>query len=209
MVTTALIRTLRDQTGAGIMDCKQALEGTGGDLEKAAEALRAKGLAGVAKRVGRETNEGVIEAYVHTGGRVGSIVELGCESDFVARTDEFKQMAHDIAMQVAAMSPVYLSSEDIEEGDQRPAAQVALLSQPFIKNGSSSVGELVQELAARMGENVRVIRFQRLAVGRIASRIHGRVAPTPTLPRRERELVSPGVAQNERRVSQGLVRVGH
>lgn len=165
MVTTALIRTLRDQTGAGIMDCKVALEGTGGDLDKAAEALRAKGLAGVAKRVDRATNEGVIEAYIHTGGRVGAIVELGCESDFVARTDEFRQMAHDLAMQVAAMSPAYLGQEDIEEGDERPAAQVALLSQPFIKNGSSSVGELVQELAARMGENVRVIRFQRLAVG--------------------------------------------
>ena len=165
MVTTSLIRTLRDQTGAGIMDCKQALEGSNGDLEKAAEALREKGLAGVAKRVGRATNEGVIEAYVHTGGRVGSIVELGCESDFVARTDEFQQMAHDLAMQVAAMSPIYLSEEDIEEGDERPAAQVALLSQPFIKNSSSSVGELVQELAAKMGENVRVVRFNRLAVG--------------------------------------------
>ena len=165
MVTTALIRTLRDQTGAGIMDCKQALEGSNGDLEKAAEALRAKGLAGVAKRVGRATNEGVIEAYIHTGGRVGSIVELGCESDFVARTDEFREMAHDLAMQVAAMSPVYLSEEDMEEGEERPAAQVALLSQPFIKNSSSSVGELVKELAARMGENVQVIRFQRLAVG--------------------------------------------
>ena len=165
MVTTALIRTLRDQTGAGIMDCKQALEGTGGDLDKAVEALRAKGFAGVAKRVGRATNEGVIEAYIHTGGRVGAIVELGCESDFVARTDEFKLMAHDIAMQVAAMGPVYLDREDMEEGDERPAAQVALLVQPFIKNGSSSVGEMVQELAARMGENVRVIRFQHLAVG--------------------------------------------
>ena len=165
MVTTALIRTLRDQTGAGIMDCKQALEGTNGDLDKAAEALRAKGLSGAAKRVGRETNEGVVEAYVHTGGRVGSIVELGCESDFVARTDEFRQMAHDLAMQVAAMAPVYLSQEDIEEGEERPAAQVALLAQPFIKNGSSSVGEMVQELAAKMGENVRVVRFQRLAVG--------------------------------------------
>ena len=165
MVTTALIRTLRDQTGAGIMDCKQALEGTNGDLDKAAEALRAKGLAGAAKRLGRETNEGVVEAYVHTGGRVGSIVELGCESDFVARTDEFRQMAHDLAMQVAAMAPVYLSQEDIEEGEERPAAQVALLAQPFIKNGSSSVGEMVQELAAKMGENVRVVRFQRLAVG--------------------------------------------
>ena len=165
MVTTALIRTLRDQTGAGIMDCKQALEGTNGDLDKAAEALRDKGLAGAAKRVGRATNEGVVEAYVHTGGRVGSIVELGCESDFVARTDEFREMAHDLAMQVAAMAPIYLSEEDLEEGEERPAAQVALLSQPFIKNSSSSVGELVQELAAKMGENVRVVRFQRLAVG--------------------------------------------
>ena len=165
MVTAAQIRTLRDQTGAGIMDCKQALESVDGNLDKAAEVLRAKGLADTAKRVGRATNEGVIEAYIHTGGRVGSIVELGCESDFVARTEEFQQMAHDLAMQVAAMSPVYLSADDIEEGEERPAAQVALLSQPFIKNGSSSVGELVRELAAKMGENVRVIRFQRFAVG--------------------------------------------
>ena len=164
-VSTELIRTLRDQTGAGIMDCKQALEDTDGNLERAVEALRAKGLADTAKRVGRATNEGVIEAYIHTGGRVGSIVELGCESDFVARMDEFKQMAHDIAMQVAAMAPVYLEQEDIEEGDERPAAQVALLAQPFIKNSSSSVGELVRELAAKTGENVKVIRFQRLAVG--------------------------------------------
>lgn len=164
-VSTELIRTLRDQTGAGIMDCKQALESTDGNLDKAAEVLRTKGLSDTAKRVGRATNEGVIESYIHTGGRVGAIVELGCESDFVARTDEFKQMAHDIAMQVAAMSPVYVDQGDIEEGEERPAAQVALLSQPFIKNSSSSVGELVTELAAKMGENVRVIRFQRLAVG--------------------------------------------
>ncbi len=165
MVTTALIRTLRDQTGAGIMDCKQALEGAGGDLDKAVESLRAKGFADTAKRVGRATNEGVIEAYIHTGGRVGAIVELGCESDFVARTDEFRQMAHDLAMQVAAMAPVYLDRDDIEEGDDRPPAQVTLLAQPFIKGSSSSVGESVRELAAKMGENVRVIRFQRLAVG--------------------------------------------
>ena len=92
-------------------------------------------------------------------------MELGCESDFVARTDEFREMAHDLAMQVAAMAPIYLSEEDMEEGEERPAAQVALLSQPFIKNSSSSVSELVQELAAKMGENVRVVRFQRLAVG--------------------------------------------
>jgi elongation factor Ts len=146
------------------MDCKQALEGTGGDLDKAAEVLRTKGLADTAKRVGRATNEGIIEAYVHTGGRVGAIVELGCESDFVARTDEFRQMAHDLAMQVAAMAPVYLDREGIDEGDERPPAQVALLAQPFIKNSSSSVGELVTELAAKMGENVRVIRFTRMAL---------------------------------------------
>ncbi|CAI8004287.1 Elongation factor Ts [Geodia barretti] len=147
------------------MDCKLALEGTDGNLDKAAEALRAKGLADTAKRVGRATNEGVIESYIHTGGRVGAIVELGCESDFVARMDEFRALAHDIAMQVAAMAPVYLDKEDIEEGDERPAAQVTLLAQPFIKNSSSSVGELVRELAAKTGENVKVIRFQRLAVG--------------------------------------------
>ena len=165
MVTAAQIRVLRDQTGAGIMDCKEALEGTDGDLDKAAEVLREKGLSDTAKRVGRATNEGVVEAYVHTGGRVGSIVELGCESDFVARTDEFRLMAHDLAMQVAAMSPAYLDREDMEEGEERPAAQVALLAQPFIKDSSSSVGDLVRELAAKMGENVRVIRFQRFAVG--------------------------------------------
>jgi elongation factor Ts len=165
LVTTALIRTLRDQTGAGIMDCKQALEGTNGDLDKAAEALRAKGLAGAAKRVGRATNEGVVEAYVHTGGRVGSIVELGCESDFVARTDEFRSLAHDIAMQVAAMSPVYLSEDDKEEGDDRPAAQVCLLQQPFIKDGSRTLADLVRDTAAQTGENVRIVHFNRLALG--------------------------------------------
>jgi len=147
------------------MECKQALEGSSGDLEKAAETLRTKGLADTAKRVGRATNEGVIASYVHTGGRVGAIVELGCETDFVARTEEFGQLAHDIAMQVAAMSPMYLDKEDIEEGDERPPAQVTLLDQPFIKNSSSSVGEMVRELAAKVGENVRVVRFNRLAVG--------------------------------------------
>ena len=164
-VSTELIRTLRDQTGAGIMDCKQALEDSEGNLDRAVEALRTKGLADTAKRVGRATNEGVIESYIHTGGRVGAIVELGCESDFVARMDEFRGMAHDIAMQVAAMAPDYLDREEIEEGDERPPAQVALLAQPFIKNSSSSVGEMVRELAAKTGENVKVIRFQRLAVG--------------------------------------------
>ena len=164
-VTVELIRTLRDQTGAGIMDCKQALQDNQGDLEKAAEALRQKGFAQVSKRTDRATEQGVIEAYVHTGGRVAALVELGCETDFVARTPEFKALAHDIAMQVAAMAPAYLDEKDIEEGDERPTAQVSLLQQPFIKNSSNSVAEEVRELAAKVGENVRVLRFSRMALG--------------------------------------------
>lgn len=164
-VTVELIRTLRDQTGAGIMDCKQALQDSQGDLEKAAEALRQKGFAQVSRRTDRATDQGVIEAYVHTGGRVAALVELGCETDFVARTPEFKALAHDIAMQVAAMAPAYLDEKDIEEGDDRPVAQVSLLQQPFIKNSSNSVAEEVRELAAKVGENIRVLRFSRLALG--------------------------------------------
>ncbi len=158
------IRALREQTGAGIMECKQALEDNDNDMVKAAEALRLKGFAQAAKRAGRETTEGVIEAYIHTGGRVGAMVELGCETDFVARTPEFRQLAHDIAMQVAAMGPVYLSGDDIAEGDNRPANQVSLLQQTYIKDSSRVVADIVQELAAKVGENVRVVRFSRLAL---------------------------------------------
>lgn len=164
-VNVELVRTLRDQTGAGIMDCKEALEKSGGDLEKAILTLRDKGVASVAKRADKATNEGVIETYLHTGGRVGAMVELGCETDFVARTEEFQKLAHDIAMQVAAMGPVYVDKGEIEEGDVRPPAQISLMQQPFIKNNSSSVGEMVKELAAKVGENIRVVRFTRLAVG--------------------------------------------
>ncbi len=164
-VTVELIRTLREQTGAGIMDCKVALVESGGDLEKAVDALKAKGMAQVAKRAGRETTEGIVEAYVHTGGRVGAMVELGCETDFVARTDAFRDLAHDLAMQVAAMAPTYVDKEEMEEGDTRPVAQVSLLQQPFIKSSGTSVGEVIQELAAKVGENVRVLRFTRLSLG--------------------------------------------
>jgi elongation factor Ts len=165
VVTVELIRTLRERTGAGIMQCKEALEANQGDIEQAAEVLRIKGVAQVAKRAGRDTNQGLIEAYVHTGGRVGAIVELGCETDFVARTSEFKDLAHDIVLQIVAMDPVYLDKSEIQEEDSRPVAQVALLQQPFIKDNSSSVEEVVQELAAKLGENVRVLRFSRLALG--------------------------------------------
>jgi elongation factor Ts len=163
-VTVDQIKALRQMTGAGIMECKEALEKTGGDLEKATEVLRQKGFAQVAKRASRATTEGLIEAYIHTGGRVGALVELGCETDFVARTPEFRALAHDIAMQVAAMSPVYLSKEEMTEGETRPPAQVSLLQQPFIKDNSRLVGEVVQELAAKVGENVRVVRFTRWAL---------------------------------------------
>ncbi len=164
-VDVQLVRTLRDQTGAGIMDCKEALEKSGGDMEKAIQALHEKGVASATKRVGKDTNEGIIETYLHTGGRVGAMVELGCETDFVARTEEFQKLAHDICMQIAAMGPVYVDADEIEEGDERPPAQIALMLQPYIKNSSSSVGEMVRELAGKVGENIKVVRFTRLAVG--------------------------------------------
>lgn len=164
-IAVELVRTLREQTGAGILECKLALEASQGDLKQAADALRLKGFAQAAKRSDRTTDQGVIEAYIHAGGRLGALVELGCETDFVARTPEFKELAHDIAMQVVAMAPEYLDKADMEEGDTRPVAQVSLLQQPFIKDNSSAVGEVVQVLAAKVGENVRVLRFTRLALG--------------------------------------------
>ena len=165
MVTVELVRELRGQTGAGVMECKQALVDADGDLEKATELLRQKGLAQVAKRSDRVTTEGIIEAYVHTGGRVAAMVELGCETDFVARTPEFRALAHDLAMQVAAMAPAYVDAEEMEEGDTRPAAQVTLLRQPFIKGSGASVEDAIKEVAAKVGENIRVRKITRLALG--------------------------------------------
>ena len=165
MVTVELVRELRGQTGAGVMECKQALVDADGDLEKATELLRQKGLAQVAKRSDRVTTEGIIEAYVHTGGRVAAMVELGCETDFVARTPEFRSLAHDLAMQVAAMAPAYVDADEMEEGDTRPVAQVTLLRQPFIKGSGSSVEDTIKEVAAKVGENIRVRKFTRLALG--------------------------------------------
>lgn len=164
-VTVELIKNLREQTGAGISDCKKALEDNDGDLARAVETLRQKGFEQAAKRSDRETSQGLVEAYIHTGGRVGALVQLGCETDFVARTDEFRALAHDIAMQVAAMSPVYLNEDDIASDDDRPAAQVCLLQQPFIKDGSRTLADLVRETAAQTGENVRIVHFSRLALG--------------------------------------------
>ncbi len=162
--TVEQIKALRELTGAGVMECKEVLEQTGGNQDQAVAVLREKGFAQAAKRSGRETTEGVVEAYIHTGGRVGALVELGCETDFVARTPEFRELAHNVAMQVAAMDPTYVSASDISGDDSRPPEQVTLMLQPFIKETSKQVGDIVQELAAKVGENVRVIRFSRLAV---------------------------------------------
>jgi elongation factor Ts len=188
-VTTELVKELRTRTGAGIMDCRRALEESGGDLERAGELLRAKGLAAAAKRAGREASEGLVEAYVHAGSRLGALVELNCETDFVARTEEFKRLAKELAMQVAAGSPRFLSKDDVPAGmlaEQRAViardadgaseaeidrrlqqwvAEVALLEQPYIRDAARRVGDLVTEAAARTGENVRVRRFARFKLG--------------------------------------------
>ncbi len=163
-VTVDDIKTLRETTGAGIMECKEALEQSNGDQKKASDILREKGFAQAAKRSDRDTSQGVIEAYIHTGGRVGALVELGCETDFVARTPDFKDLAHDLAMQVAAMAPEYVGDGDHPDDDNRPPAQTDLLAQPFIRDSSQQISDLVQELAAKVGENVKVLRFSRLAL---------------------------------------------
>ena len=162
-ITAALVKELRERTGAGMMDCKRALSETDGDLDEAVDWLRTKGLAAAAKKSGRVTAEGLVAAVVD--GAKGALVEVNSETDFVARTEEFQKLAHDIAMQVAAMGPIYVDKDEIEDGDTRPPAQISLMQQPFIKNSSSSVGEMVTELAGKVGENIRVVRFTRLAVG--------------------------------------------
>lgn len=178
-VDTRKVQQLRTETGAGVMDCKRALEEAEGDLERAREILREKGLAAAAKRSGREAREGLVEAYVHPGGRLGALVELSSETDFVARNPEFRELARSIAMQVAAMSPLVVSEEELsaeareelvkEHGDEQKAYEVAvLLRQPFIKDGSRTVGDLVTALAASTGENVRVRRFARFQLGEAA-----------------------------------------
>jgi len=159
------IKELRELTSAGIMDCKSALIEANGDIEQAKTILHAKGLASVAKKSSRATEEGVVASYIHAGGRIGSIVEVNCETDFVARTDDFKNLAHDLAMQVAAMAPelVYLDedSADSEEVNE----DSCLVEQNFIKDQSLKVKDVVNEVAARVGENIRIKRFSRFSIG--------------------------------------------
>ena len=162
-----MVKELRDRSGAGVMDAKRALDEAGGDMEGAAALLRERGLAAAAKRAERETSQGVVDTYIHAGGRIGALVEVNCETDFVANTDEFRALVHEVAMQVAAMNPAVVASADrvgrpeLEGADE----EVALLSQPWVKDGSKTVGELVQDAVARTGENIRVRRFARFELG--------------------------------------------
>ena len=144
------VKRLREETGAGVMDCKRALDEAKGDFERAKALIKERGLAKAKEKSDREANEGVVEAYVHAGGRIGAIVELSSETDFVARNPDFKGLAKEIAMQVAAMDPTTV--------DQ-------LLEQPYIRDASKTIGELVTTIAASTGENVRVKRFKRFELG--------------------------------------------
>ncbi len=172
-VTTEAVRALREETGAGIMDCKRALTDAAGDAERAKAILREQGLQKADKKAGRETSQGLVEAYLHGGGRIGALVEVNCETDFVARSDAFKELVREVAMQVAAMNPRFVSK------DEAPAEVVAaegltpeqvegmsLLSQPYIRDQSRTVGQLVTEVVVKTGENIRVRRFSRFELGR-------------------------------------------
>ena len=190
VITVDMVKELRERTGAGVLDCRNALEEVGGDFDKAAKLLRKKGLAIAAKKAEREAKEGLVEAYVHGGGRLGVLLELNCETDFVARTTDFRELAHDLAMQIAATNPQYLTPQDIPadvlekqrqreleqvEGD-KPAEvverilkgrlekyyqEVCLMEQPFIKDEGVMIGELITEKIARLGENIKIRRFAR------------------------------------------------
>ena len=165
-ISTASIKELREKCGAGIMDCRSALTETQGDLNKAVELLKERGCAKAAKKADRVTAHGLVESYIHTGGRVAAMVELNCETDFVARTDEYKRLAHDIAMQVAAMNPSFVLAEQIPAGTEIPEGEIiCLLDQPFIKDPSKTIRDLIVEVIAKVGENIRVSRFARFEVG--------------------------------------------
>ena len=194
-ISASLVKELRERTGAGLMDCKAALKESSGDVDKALEHLRVKGLAKAQKKSGRTTSEGNVVSYIHPGSRIGVLVEVDCETDFVARTDEFQNFGKDIAMQIAATSPLALDREDIPEDvvakerevyrtqakdQKKPEAVVdkivdgridkfysenVLLDQPFIKDDSKTVRDLLNELVAKLGENIKITQFARFQIG--------------------------------------------
>ena len=164
-VETKKIKDLRAKTGAGIMDCKRALEESGGANSEAEEFLRQKGVSSSANKVGRRTDQGVVESYIHNGGKIGALVEVNCETDFVARTSDFTSLAHDLAMQVAAMSPQFINKEEIIDKNNEYDEQSCLLEQPFIKDASLKIDDLVKEAILKTGENIRVRRIARFELG--------------------------------------------
>lgn len=164
-LSTDIIKRLRDQTGAGIMDCKRALMKAEGNVDKALEILEQQGLAIASKKAHRIAEQGIVEAYVHMGGRIGVLVEVNCETDFVARTDEFKELAHNIALQIAAMSPQFVSPDELPEGIDGNPETLCLLSQPYIKDPNKTVKNIIDETIAKVGENIKVRRFARFEVG--------------------------------------------
>lgn len=192
-ITLEMIQQLRERTGIGMMDCKKALTEAGGDVEKAIELLRKKGALLAEKRAGKETAEGLVKAYIHPGNNVGVLLELNCETDFVARTEDMDQFAHNVAMQIAAFRPVCVESKDVdptiiekeraiykEQLAGKPAeiidkiiegklekyyTEICLLNQPYIKNDKVTVGDVLKDLIAKMGENIKIKRFVRFEVG--------------------------------------------
>lgn len=194
-ITSQMVKELRDKTNAGMMDCKKALTETTGDMEKAIDLLRQKGLAVAAKRAGRETKEGVVDCYIHGGGKLGVMVEVGCETDFVAKTDDFKAFAKNIAMHIAAVNPVAVNRDEVpaeilqrekdiyinqalESGKpqqivekivagkvEKYLAEICLMEQKYVKNPDLSVQDLLNELVAKMGENISIKKFTRFQIG--------------------------------------------
>jgi elongation factor Ts len=194
-ITATIVKELREKTGAGMMDCKKALIEANGDLEKAAEILRKKGIAKASKKAERAVNEGRIEAYIHPGNKLGVIVEVNCETDFVAKTDDFSTLCRDVAMQIAASNPLFVRREDVDQAtidsemdiyrEQARAqgkpeniidkiaagkldkfySEICLLEQPFVKDPDKSVQDLLTENIAKLGENISVRRFSRFKIG--------------------------------------------
>jgi elongation factor Ts len=166
-ISAACIKELREQCGAGFMDCRAALMKTDGNIEKALEILKEQGFAKAAKKADRVAEQGLVEAYIHCGGRIGAMVEVNCETDFVARTDEFKELAHNIAMQVAAMNPKYITEQDIPadmpeaERAELDVNSVCLLNQAYIKDPAVTIKDLIVQNVAKMGENIKVSRIAR------------------------------------------------
>jgi elongation factor Ts len=194
-ITSQMVKDLRDKTNAGMMDCKKALTDTGGDMEKAVDLLRQKGLAVAAKRAGRATSQGVIETYIHGGGKLGVMVELNCETDFVAKTDAFRGFARDLAMHIAAANPVAIKREDVPENIisrekeiyiqqaldsgkpksivekmitgkvEKFLSEICLLEQKFVKDPERSIQDMLTDLVGKIGENITIRRFVRFQLG--------------------------------------------